>query len=186
MRPIIASLAIAFSLITATAQAETFTVDPAASPVEFKATGKPGFLKITGQKARLSGEARRDAGSFSGEFHVDLTALKTGMDLRDEHMRDRYLEVGKFPTATLKLIAQKFALDGSEATIDGLLTIKGQEHPVKVLATLQESDGHVTGDASFKIKLSDYPVGVPSYLGVTVAADVEVLVKIAAATKPGA
>ena len=32
---------------------------------------------------------------------VELGGLTTGVDLRDKHMRERYLEVPKFPTASL-------------------------------------------------------------------------------------
>lgn len=40
---------------------------------------------------------------LSAEFDVDLASIDTGIPLRNEHMRDNFLETKKFPKATFKL-----------------------------------------------------------------------------------
>jgi len=149
--------------------------------VSFVAVGKPGFLKIKGDGAKLRGKASLDQNKISGEFEVDLSPLTTGIDLRDEHMKEKYLETGKFPTAKLRL--DPISYDGVVSTIDtdfsGYLTIKGTEKPISGKFTAQGLLGaNVEGTANFEIKMSDFPIGVPSHLGVTVAESVKVSVKI--------
>jgi polyisoprenoid-binding protein YceI len=170
------------------AKAAAFEVATADSPVEFLATGKPGFLKIRGQGAKLKGNAKVDAGVLTGEFAVDLTPLKTGIDLRDEHMKERYLETGKFPDAKLVLDAVKVddSKGGSDIPFTGKLTIKGKENPVKGTLNVAFAPGaggarKATGDAKFALRIADYPVGVPSHLGVTVADSVDVSLRFSAA-----
>lgn len=173
--------------VAGVANAAAFEVTPSDSPVEFLATGKPGFLKIKGQGAQLKGKAKVDSGVLTGDFAVDLTPLKTGIDLRDEHMKERYLETGKFPDAKLVLDPVKVdeAKGGSDIPFTGKLTIKGKESPVKGtlnVAFAGEGSGRsATGDAKFALKIADYPVGVPSHLGVTVADSVDVSLRFRAA-----
>src|SRR5437016_2755323 len=40
------------------------------------------------------------SGAVSGEVQVDLTTLQTGIGLRDRHMKDKYLEIGRSDTFT--------------------------------------------------------------------------------------
>jgi polyisoprenoid-binding protein YceI len=40
---------------------------------------------------------------FTIAFDVDLPSIDTGIPLRNEHMRDNFLETGKFPKATFKV-----------------------------------------------------------------------------------
>ena len=40
---------------------------------------------------------------LGAEFEVDLASIDTGIPLRNEHMRDNFLETKKFPKATFKL-----------------------------------------------------------------------------------
>jgi polyisoprenoid-binding protein YceI len=53
---------------------------------------------------QLQGEILTQEGKvLARELKVPLETLKTGISLRDEHMRDKYLETTKFPYATLTL-----------------------------------------------------------------------------------
>jgi polyisoprenoid-binding protein YceI len=160
--------------------ATVYEVRPASSPVGFLATGKPGFLKIKGEGARLSGTATLADSTLSGTFEVELKSLATGIELRDAHMKDKYLEVGSHPTA--RLVLSPLRLERAEGKVekpfDGTLTIKGVTKPVAGTVALDFAGDVVTGEARMEVVLSDYPVGVPSYLGVTVAETVAVTVQI--------
>ena len=46
-------------------------------------------------------------------FEIDLASIKTGIKMRDEHLRDQYLETKKFPTAIL--------------TIENIVKVEGEE-----------------------------------------------------------
>lgn len=150
-----------------TAPLHATTVQKVEGTVRFAAKGNPGFLRIDGEGGKVQGSVTEDAGNTTGELTVELKDFKTGISLRDEHMRDKYLEVAKFPLATLKLKSV------TGETWTGDLTLKGVTKPVS---------GKVSADkiATFKVNLEEYPIGVPSYLGVTVAKEVEVVVNLKA------
>lgn len=177
----------ASAMPTDLATAAVFELTPAESPVEFLATGKPGFLKIRGKGAHLTGKATIDGETLTGAFGVDLQQLKTGIELRDQHMKESYLETRKFPEAKLTLDPMKLdsASGGPEIPFTGKLTLKDKENPVKgVLSVIFKTDktaGRIaTGNAKFALKIADYPIGVPSHLGVTVADIVEVSLRFRA------
>lgn len=168
-------------------KATTFSVQPEQSPVTFLAVGKPGFLRIKGDGGKLQGSATVDQDLLSGEFTVLLNDFKTGMDLRDEHMKEKYLEVGKYPTAKLTLKNVKIpAKPGEEFDFSGILELKSKSQPVSGKAKLESAlDGNeVKGEATFKVNLPQYDVGVPKHLGITVAEDVDITAKWVAVKKP--
>lgn len=164
--------------------ANTFRVDPATSELEFTAVGKPGFLRINGKEGKLSGSVVVSATrKLSATLESALDDFKTGIDLRDEHMKKKHLETEKYPKAVLTL--DSLPIDPSleqDVPFDGKLLFHGVERPVSGKAKLTPKDGGKTVEveAEFSIKLSDFKVDIPHYLGVTVAEDVEVRVSFAA------
>jgi polyisoprenoid-binding protein YceI len=69
---------------------------------------------IQGQTNQIEGDITLDdsfkfdaAHPFNIEFSVDLPSIDTGIALRNEHMRDNFLETGKYPHATYKATAIK-------------------------------------------------------------------------------
>ena len=68
---------------------------------------------------------------FDGSLAVDLRTLATGIALRDEHLRENYLEVGKgpgFETATLsEIVLNGFTADVPEGkgSFTGVLALHG-------------------------------------------------------------
>ena len=67
---------------------------------------------------------------------VPLAGLQTGIALRDKHMREKYLEVEKYPDAVLELpwSGVKLPEDGQtvEATAPGKMTLHGKTKDVQV------------------------------------------------------
>jgi hypothetical protein len=101
---------------------------------EFFAKASVGILEFTGTGCAIEGTPKVDGGKVSGEFSVDLSKLDTGMSLRNDHMRDNYLEVKKFPKATLKLdpmpeaggpFTGKLSLHGVEKAVSGTAKKEG-------------------------------------------------------------
>ena len=108
---------------------------------------------------------------------VPLGQLTTGSALRDRHMREKYLEVAKFPElvlevpwATVKLPSDGQQLEGSGT---GKVTLHGQTKDVPIRYAVQRAGSayQVTGHAA--INLKDFGVEVPSYFGVTVQPDID-------------
>jgi polyisoprenoid-binding protein YceI len=111
-------------------------------------------------------------------LRVPLAKLDTGISLRNQHMREKYLEVDRYPAATLALpkAALKLPKDGASETntTTGSLTIRDRTHsvPVRYTVTRDGSLHKVRGE--FTLNIKDFGIEVPSYLGVTVKPKVRV------------
>jgi polyisoprenoid-binding protein YceI len=136
----------------------------------------------------LSGRLTADPsqpGRLQGELTVDLATLDTGIGLRNTHMRDNYLEVGRgegYGRAVLKDIV----LAGDAATATGAtaftatLLVHGVERPVRGDARLSRDGDRVRVDASFPVVLAEHEIPKPRYLGVGVRDQVQVKVRFQA------
>lgn len=141
--------------------------------VEFNASGNPGFIRIAGSGAFLSGNVFGDNKGFSAKFSVFIDDFKTGIELRDKHLKEKYLETKKYPYAILAVENLSGFKEGESFPWQGKLTLKNNTKPVNGVATVKGN----TLSAKFKISLADYPeIGIPSYLGVTVAETIEISV----------
>jgi polyisoprenoid-binding protein YceI len=145
------------------------------SKVQFLAVG-PAGLKINGHSADLS--ASEGGGNLT--VKAKLTGLKTGIGLRDKHLRN-YLETDKHPEATLTVQRDKLKTPADHETMtstaSGKLTLHGVTKPVKFeyKAKRTGSDYHVQGMTQIDIR--DFKVKVPCYLGVCVEPQVQIKVK---------
>lgn len=145
----------------------------------FVAVG-PAGLKIEGKTSEL------DVAEADGKVKVGvpLANLDTGITLRNKHMREKYLEVAKFPRA--ELVVEKNALkipaDGAEVTgtTTGWMTIHGQTKSVSFQYTARLSGGTYAVTGSTHLNINDFGIGVPSYLGVTVKPEIDVNVRFSA------
>lgn len=160
----------------------TLKADPAASKVTFLAVGRPSMLKIHGTaSAGPAGELKVEGGQLRGDIDMDMDKLDTGIDLRTQHMKDKYLHVKEHPKSRLTLtdapVDAGFATsltNSGEKPFKGKLLLHGKEQDVT--GTYTAKDGQV--QAKFPIKLSDFAIDIPSYLGVTVADMVDVAVEL--------
>ena len=123
---------------------------------------------------------------LTGEIAVDLKTLDTGISLRNTHMRDHYLEIGKgdgFDRAVLSDIVVK----GDAATVTGATTftatllVHGTRKPVSGQARIARTGADVRVEASFPVSLPDFGIPEPRYLGVGVRDQVHVKVKFGSA-----
>lgn len=133
---------------------------------------------------------------------VDLAALTTGIDLRDDDMKGaKFLHTAKYPYATFTLTGISGASELKDATktnvkLTGDLTIHGVTKKISVPATLtyfKQNEGTksklagnlLKANAIFSIKMSDYGVKVPSMLMMKVSNDVKIMVDYVATDKGG-
>jgi len=141
--------------------------------VGFQAAG-PAGMTIEGSTTDL--KVSENAGNIV--IDVPLANLATGIALRDHHMKEKYLEVPKFPSTTLAVARSALKLpaaDGrSEGDAPGTLTLHGQSHPVTVHYEVKGGAAGFSAKGKFRVNMNDYGISVPSYLGVTVKPDVDV------------
>jgi polyisoprenoid-binding protein YceI len=161
------------SLLGLSAGAQATLSAPTEQHVSFVASG-PAGMKIEGSTSELSLADQGD----NIVITVPLANLSTGIGLRDRHMRDKYLEVPKYPSATLSVArsALKVPSAGDKVQMDvpSTVTLHGQARPVTVHYEAKRDGATVLSHGSFRINMTDFGVVVPVYLGVTVKPEVDV------------
>jgi polyisoprenoid-binding protein YceI len=171
-------IAMTLSAWSAAPASQKFQLSSDGQRVEFLAVGRPSLIKIRGTSTReLQAQLSVSNGTVSGTFQFKLETLDTGIGKRDEHMKDKYLEVSKHPMATLQI--QPVALTpGSEKPFEGTLELHGVKKPVsgKVVFTESSTAKAYGADANFVIKLQDFAIDIPRFAGITVADEVQIQV----------
>ena len=170
-------------LSTSASAALQLKSNPKDGTVEFEAIGRPSMLKIKGAGEGVSSNLQIENNALSGDIRFSLKSLKTGIALRDEHLLNKYLHVGQFAEA--KLVFSRLALPKDWSMVNPIVSQK----PFKALLNLHGVQKEISGyynvesadfaaNASFEIKLSDFNIEVPSYLGVQVADIVKIKVSL--------
>ena len=148
--------------------------------VSFLAVGSPSALKIRGElkevsgKSALAGKLTLDGTKLAGTAKCQLDGFDTGIGLRNEHMKTKYLETPKFPEAEVVLDPITLT-EGATAPVPftGKLTLHGTTKPFQ--GTLTAKGKAFTFE--FPVVLADHGVDIPSYLGIKVTKDVTVTVE---------
>lgn len=141
----------------------------------FHARATPGDLAIDG----TTGDVTVSDDGTNVTVLVQLGNITTGIALRDRHTK-KYLEASKFGSAQLQVPRASLNFNGGSGDTSGALTIHGKtkQAPFHYTATKNGTSFAVKGNAH--IKLTDYGIDVPSYLGVTVKDDVDIEVSFTA------
>jgi len=137
----------------------------------------------------LSGDvtpATGEQGAARGALKVELQTLETGIGVRDRHMKDNYLEVAKGPEFATAIIddIRVEKLEG-KTIFTGMLSLHGQKRKVTGAAELQEKDGKIRVQAQFPVKVSEFEIPAPTYLGVGVRDEIQVKVSLLAVRAGG-
>ncbi len=184
----------------AAAQPRTFTIrDDGGSRIQFVSDAP--LETITGVSSHVTGEVAFDPADLSsarGTVRVRVASLRTGIDLRDEHLRgDGWLGAQRFPDATLEVTRVEGAQSLSPnhpttARVHGRFTLHGvtrevvSEATVRLIPFSEElRAARVDGDvlrvqASFRVRLTDHGVSIPLPVRLKVANEIEVNVNLRA------
>jgi polyisoprenoid-binding protein YceI len=151
----------------------TFTSQAPLETIIGKTADVTGFVAVNLDDIKSSAKAR---------IEVDLTTLKTGIDMRDGHMRDNFLETAKYPKAVFELtkvdsISQNTLGDQKEvkAILAGNFTVHGVTKAITIPATItyfkesEQTTARTAGDllhvaAAFNLLLGDYGIKRPQML----------------------
>jgi polyisoprenoid-binding protein YceI len=112
---------------------------------------------------------------LTGEITMDLATIETGIGLRNQHLREKYLEIGKgtgFDKAVLSEIELKDAEGESfegRTSFRAMLLLHGVKHAVSGTADIRRDGPGRRVQAEFPLDLTDFGMKAPEYLGVGVA-----------------
>lgn len=133
------------------------------------------FETVLGSTNQISGTVAGDLQKGTGTISVQVpvSTLKTGIDMRDEHLRSSmWLDAEKFPKITFTSTSAR-RLRGNAWEVRGVFTLHGVSREVTVKAEVRpvpasvaKAAGLEDGDwvrlsAPFTIKLSDFGVMIP-------------------------
>lgn len=164
LRLFVGSFAVA-SLFTWIAEAKLARTGDA--QVSFSATG-PAGLSIVGTTSDLAiTESEQEV-----VVTVPLRNLDTKIDLRNRHMREKYLEVAKFPNAELRVTKAAVSAPSGKGTAQ--LSLHGQTRPVTFTYATKEDAGATGVTASLHLSMLDFGIEKPGYAGISVKPDVDV------------
>jgi polyisoprenoid-binding protein YceI len=128
--------------------------------------------------------------AFEGDLTVDLRTLDTGIELRNHHMRDTYLEVGKGAGYDTAVLSDIHLGDIDAATFQGrtpftaTLLLHAARKPVGGDADIKREGSDVRVAARFPVRLDEFGIEPPRYLGVGVKNEVQVSISFVATPTP--
>jgi polyisoprenoid-binding protein YceI len=176
---------------SAFAQAKTFKVDKTGNKIQFVSDAT--LEKITGVSTDAAGDLTVDPAKpadAKGTFRVEVASIRTGVDLRDEHLKgDAWLDAKKTPhiefTITKISGIDKLAPNTThDATVTGKFTMHGVTREVTTKAKVRwtpaagASKDTMRIVASFTVKLEDHKVSVPQIVRLKVAPEIQVNVDL--------
>ena len=162
--------------------ATLFTIDDDRNTFTFES--KAPLEKIIGMSNKIAGHIHVNANDVTSgsmaKFELDLASMSTGIGLRDEHMREQFLETDKYPKAVLTIdkvtkASSKTLMDQKPVTLDakGTLELHGVKNEVHLegitvtfLKENEDTKARLPGDlihidGGFVLKLSDYNIKRP-------------------------
>ncbi len=114
------------------------------------------------------------------QFGVAMLSFKFPKPLMEEHFNENYVESEKYPICTFKgkiNEAVDFKKDGeNKITVKGTMDLHGVAREIEIPGTLTIKGDNITVNASFKIKVTDYKIKVPSMYVQNIAEEVDVKV----------
>ncbi len=141
-------------------EAQSFITDK--GNVVFTSTAP--LLEFNGISNHLNGLI--DFSENTVDFYLDLNTLDTGINLRNRHMRESYLETAKFPFVEFTgRIINQINLDLFESQVvdvAGVFNLHGVKKEINVRGTITPAqDGTVSMNARWEILLADYNIERP-------------------------
>jgi polyisoprenoid-binding protein YceI len=148
-------------------------------------TSKAPLETVIGKTGAIVGFVETDPADITNtraRFEVDLATLKTGIEVRDGHMRKQYLETDKYPKAIFELtrvieVSQRALEDRRpiDFTAEGNFTVHGVTKTITIPMTVtyyQESDQtkpKLPGDlvriaGAWDVLLSEYKIARPQFI----------------------
>ncbi len=185
-------LLIFYFFLSGVAEAAQWSVDlknATSGSVEFTAVGSPSALKINGKGKTPTGNITVDNLKAHAEFIFELESLTTGIKMRDEHMKEKYLQTRQYPLAELKIESMQLPISFEKVTtssneiqaedlpFEGKLKVHGVENPVQGKVKIKRKGDIIQAEAQFETPIQSYKMDTPSFAGISITKSVTVHVQ---------
>jgi polyisoprenoid-binding protein YceI len=169
------------------AQTQNYKVSPELSSLAFD---------VSAQMHSVHGVTKDFSGTISGDpkditsakitIRLDPTHIDTQNEKRDKVMREKSLEIEKFPfiefeSTSVEAASKSLQLNQpADATIKGVLKLHGVEKEITVPVRILWDDRQLATDGTLNLKLDDYSIFRPKVLFFRLQNDVKIRFRIAA------
>jgi len=167
-------LGIVALLVPASAQAQTYSFNVHPKLVNIAFESRMDIEDIFGTSNKIAGWVKKDEKKkFSFKLEVPVDSLKTGIAMRDDHLRsEMWLNSAKHPAIVFEGKSVRKA-GKDRYHVKGKLTMRGKSRSLKVTLRAQEIPASVAAKlglgkadwlrvrGSFKVKLSDHGIQIP-------------------------
>jgi polyisoprenoid-binding protein YceI len=130
-----------------------------------------GFKDAVGRTPDVGGTATVESDAITAaDLEADLTTLTSDDGRRDDALRDRGLESGRFSDARFEL-TEPVDLTRRRTTARGRLTLHGETRPIQVRLRSQRIGGDVEMVGSAPIEFAQFGIEPPSVAGFVTVED---------------
>lgn len=152
---VLAGFAVVAGAATADASGQSYRIDSERTTAAFSVT-ELGFARARGQLGRASGSIVVDPAEPAGghiDVTVDLAAVSTGWDLRDEFLRgERMFDVARHPVVHFRSDRLLYR-DGRIVATEGAITLHGVTKPARLAVRMVDcgrvaAGGHARCEAT--------------------------------------
>jgi polyisoprenoid-binding protein YceI len=174
---VLAATALTSEPVAARSGSGTLELNPSKTLIEFRLAGAlhttHGQFKL--ERGTLSADLA--TGEAKGAIIVDAKSGDSGIDARDNRMKDSVLEVQKYPEIIFvprHVTGHLEKDDQFRARLQGILKLHGADHPI-----VMDVQGHLVGDSliaksHFSVPYVEWGMRDPSVLFLTVAKQVDI------------
>lgn len=134
-------------------------------------TNMPGVV-VEGEAKNISTQYNPSAISGSS-IEIDVFDLKTGMDKRDEHLREKVFSAKSLGEVKIKFTAKEKNCGADRCHIIGVLDIKGKQKEISLPLDEKNSISGVVD-----ISLTEFSLPRPGFMGVKVEDSVKIHFKL--------
>ncbi len=161
-------------------------LNKAQSKIEFLAIGRPSAIRIRGKGEGITGKLNVQNNKVVGTFRFSLDKLDTGIKLRNEHMKKKYLKTDQYPEAQFSFtridLPKEFHLkepfSKENISYEGTLLLHGVQKPISGNLNMDQTKDRLNSQAEFEIALKDFQIETPTFKGISVTDKVQVKVSL--------
>jgi polyisoprenoid-binding protein YceI len=169
------------------AEMQEYQIQPNLSSLNFNVSAQLHMVHGTGGKfeGKITGDPM-DITHATMSIKLDPATFNTDNDKRDETMREKSLELAKFPwiefNSTSIEAPKKELVDQQSvtATVHGTLKLHGVESKITVPVQIVKKGDELTAEGDIALKLDDFNIYRPRVVFVKLQNDISIHFKIAA------
>jgi polyisoprenoid-binding protein YceI len=187
---VVAGVFVCFPMMVSTSSAnDAVIMDVNRGTVSFDVGTNVPAVRVHGKSDSVTARARLESGPEGVvleqiEATVPVHSLKTGLALRDEHMRKYVFTTADGQVPDLRFLSDRADClkpasgQRSTCTVHGALVIRDTARPFTIVLTINEENGTLRASGDGIVKLSTYGIDQPSQLGVRTTDEVKLKLEL--------